>query len=162
MLKHSRISKYKIKKILKCFADDFAAVEAQKIVKLNIRTVERYYNIFRKIMDAIAGELVFKYNFEASYIGWTEGTYCRDVYLDIFRYGKRFYLPNILQERPKHEMRALTDKYFSEFAVFFYTRAKKFYGFSKKNYNSQLIENSVRWYFNDSEKLFKVIYERLS
>lgn len=161
MIKHARISKYKIKKILKYFVDDFAAVEAQKIVKSNIRTVERYYNIFREIIDAIAGELVFKHNFEATYIGWMQATYCSELYLDIFRYGKKLYLPNVLQERPQHEMQALADKSFSKFAVFFYTRAKKFYGFSKKNYNNQLIENSIRWYFNDSDKLFKVIYEKL-
>ncbi len=48
MLKHSKISNYKIKKILKCFCEDLNASKTANILDLNRRTVDRYFNIFRE------------------------------------------------------------------------------------------------------------------
>jgi transposase len=58
MLKHSKISEYKIKKILKLFCEDLTAVKAANILKLNRKTINRYYGIFReKIMQASRAEM---------------------------------------------------------------------------------------------------------
>ena len=58
MLKHSKISEYKIKKILKLFCEDLTAVKAANILKLNRKTINRYYRIFReKIMQASRAEM---------------------------------------------------------------------------------------------------------
>ena len=58
MLKHSKISEYKIKKILKLFCEDLTAVKAANILKLNRKTINRYYGIFReKIMQASKAEM---------------------------------------------------------------------------------------------------------
>lgn len=73
MLKHSKISNYKIKKILRCFSEDLAATKTASILNLNRKTVDRYYNIFRekillassKQMEAISGEI----ELDESYFG---------------------------------------------------------------------------------------------
>jgi len=48
MLKHSKISKYKIKKILKCFCADINASQTADFLDINRRTIDRYFNIFRE------------------------------------------------------------------------------------------------------------------
>jgi transposase len=58
MIKYSKISEYKIKKILKLFCEDLTAVKAANILKLNRKTINRYYGIFReKIMQASKAEM---------------------------------------------------------------------------------------------------------
>lgn len=47
-MKFERLSKYKIKKIIECFSEDITATSASKILKLNRKTVNRYYNEFRQ------------------------------------------------------------------------------------------------------------------
>lgn len=48
MYKYSKISKYKIKKILKLFCEDLPATKSAILLGLNRKTVNRYYTIFRK------------------------------------------------------------------------------------------------------------------
>jgi transposase-like protein len=65
MLKYSKLTKYKIEKILKCFSEDLPAVKAAALLGFNRKTVDRYYNIFRekialasmKEMEVVAGEI---------------------------------------------------------------------------------------------------------
>lgn len=47
-MKYSKLSNFKIQKILKCFSLESTAYQAAKQLSLNQHTVERYYNIFRK------------------------------------------------------------------------------------------------------------------
>ena len=47
-MKHSKISNYKIKKILKCFCEDLDASKTAKILEINRNTINRYFNIFRE------------------------------------------------------------------------------------------------------------------
>ena len=47
-MKFERLSKYKIKKIIDCFSEDITATSASKILKLNRKTINRYYNEFRQ------------------------------------------------------------------------------------------------------------------
>jgi len=73
MLKHSKLTKYKIEKILRCFSEDLPAVKTATLLGLNRKTVDRYYNIFRekialasmKDMEVIAGEI----EIDESYFG---------------------------------------------------------------------------------------------
>ena len=44
------MSRYKIKKIIKYFSEDIAASSAAKILKLNRKTVNSYYNEFRRLI----------------------------------------------------------------------------------------------------------------
>ena len=51
-MKFERLSMYKIKKIIECFAEDITATSASIILKLNRKTVNKYYNGFRqKILE---------------------------------------------------------------------------------------------------------------
>ena len=47
-MKHSKISNYRIERILSIFFKDFTATQAAAWVGLNRKTVNRYFNIFRR------------------------------------------------------------------------------------------------------------------
>lgn len=72
-MKNSKINQYKIKKILQCFSNDLTAVQTSKLLNLNRKTIDRYYNIFReKIalfqeqnLEKLSGEI----ELEESYFG---------------------------------------------------------------------------------------------
>jgi len=48
MFKHSKLSLYKIKKILFYFSQDLTATQTAVIMKLNRKTINRYYKLFRE------------------------------------------------------------------------------------------------------------------
>ena len=51
-MKYSRLSRYKIKKIIEYFSEDITATSAAKILRLNRKTINSYYNEFRnKILE---------------------------------------------------------------------------------------------------------------
>ena len=49
-MRYSRLSRYKIKKIIECFSEDITASSSAKILKLNRKTVNSYYNEFRRLI----------------------------------------------------------------------------------------------------------------
>ena len=49
-MRYSRLSGYKIKKIIECFSEDITASSSAKILKLNRKTVNSYYNEFRRLI----------------------------------------------------------------------------------------------------------------
>lgn len=50
MIKFSRLSQYKVNKIILCFCEDVTATSAAKILDLNRNTVNLYYNHFRELI----------------------------------------------------------------------------------------------------------------
>jgi len=46
-IKSSKLSDYRIKKIMKCFCLDLTATQTSKLLGINLNTINRYYNIFR-------------------------------------------------------------------------------------------------------------------
>jgi len=48
MFKHCKLSPYKIKKILFYFSQDLTATQTAQIMKLNRKTINRYYKLFRQ------------------------------------------------------------------------------------------------------------------
>ena len=50
MLIIAKISKYKLKKIIKYFCVDILASKTSELIGINRNTINRYYNIFRKII----------------------------------------------------------------------------------------------------------------
>lgn len=161
MLKYSKISKYKIKKILRHFVADDTSTETAEILKLNRHTIDRYYNIFRKIIKLILSELLLESDIHAEYIGYVKGEYNENVYLDIYRYRERLFLFNILYKEPTFKKPALKNESFLPLAKYFYSRYSKSRGFTKKGYTTQLIETSLRYYYNDADDLFSAINNRL-
>lgn len=50
MLKRAKISKYRQKKILRCFCQDLTATQTSNLLGLNRNTVNRYYHLFRQVI----------------------------------------------------------------------------------------------------------------
>ena len=44
-MKYSKLSKFKIKKILQCFCNELTSVQASKQLGFNRNTTDRYYNL---------------------------------------------------------------------------------------------------------------------
>ena len=67
------LSDYKVKKIIECFCNDLDATKTSHLLKLNRNTINRYFNIFRKVIfvayleknDKISGE----FELDESYFG---------------------------------------------------------------------------------------------
>jgi len=49
-MKHSKLSDYKIKKIMSCFCSDIDATKTAQILGINRNTINRYYKIFREVI----------------------------------------------------------------------------------------------------------------
>lgn len=52
MLKHSKISRYQLAKIIECFCIDIEASKTAQLLRLNRNTINRYFNIFRNLIFA--------------------------------------------------------------------------------------------------------------
>jgi transposase len=52
MLKGSKISRYRILKVIDCYCLDLEASKTAVLLKLNRNTVNRYYGIFRRLVAA--------------------------------------------------------------------------------------------------------------
>lgn len=48
MLRYAKISKFRIGKIIQCFCEDLTATVTARLLGLNIKTVDRYFGIFRE------------------------------------------------------------------------------------------------------------------
>ena len=61
-MKYRRLSRYKIKRIILCFAEDITASSASKILHINRNTINAYYNeILRKrIVELAESESCFE------------------------------------------------------------------------------------------------------
>lgn len=58
MLKYSKITEYKVKKILKLFSEDLPATKTARLLEMNRKTIDRWYSIFReKILKASVEEM---------------------------------------------------------------------------------------------------------
>ncbi len=72
-MKYSKLSTFKVKKILSCFADELTAVQASKQLGLNRHTCDRYYQIFREQIAAYQEEQRTKFSgqieIDESYFG---------------------------------------------------------------------------------------------
>ncbi|MCU7573159.1 IS1595-like element ISRan1 family transposase, partial [Riemerella anatipestifer] len=50
LMNRSKISDYKIKKIIKCFCSDIDATKTAEILEFNRNTINRYFRIFREVI----------------------------------------------------------------------------------------------------------------
>lgn len=51
-MKHSKLSSYQIKKIIRCFCADLDATQTSILLGFNRKTINRYYHIFRQVIYA--------------------------------------------------------------------------------------------------------------
>lgn len=85
-IKYSKLSDYKIKKIIRCFCSDIEATKTAEILDINRNTVNRFYKIFR--------ELIYKKQTE------DKGLFFGEVELDEAYFGaKRLRGVNMPQKR---------------------------------------------------------------
>lgn len=160
MLSYSKISSYKVKKILKCFSKDFSASETAKLLKLNIKTINRYYNIFRKIALKLSIKNLKSDSENVRYIGWVRASYCEKSYFKIYKKDKKTFFFTDLPERPKDIQSAVEDNDFQKYLDFVHQRLSKFYGFTGKSYYYQLFECSIKYKYSEVE-LFNIIWKQL-
>ena len=73
MLKNSKLSEYKLRKIILCFCADITASQASILLGHNRNTINRWYGIFRKSIyqhqEALKASLVGKVEVDESYFG---------------------------------------------------------------------------------------------
>jgi len=160
MLKNSKISQYKIKKILKYFTEDCTSKEASNLMMLNIKTITRYYNIFREVaIQLVVNRL--KLNSEAiTYIGYIKGVYGAKDYFSIYKVNKKTFLMSKISEKPCNKECAMRDEDFNKYLGFLYKRFGKFYGLTSQGHYHQLFESILRYNYNE-EKFFNIIWSQL-
>jgi transposase-like protein len=56
-VKYSKISRFQIKKIMKCFSQDLTALQTAWLLGYNRNTINKYYNLFREIIYEYQNEL---------------------------------------------------------------------------------------------------------
>lgn len=154
MLKHCKISEYKIKKILRCFAEDYTASDTSRLLKLNRNTINRYYDLFRKIIEAWLKEIIKQNSQNSTYIGYIKCGYGQVGYLKAFKVSsKLFYNIHCIEEPtpPEAGNTIFLDQDFLQIARFLYKRFSQFRTFTKKSYFNQLNEVIIRYNFSNDE-----------
>ena len=159
MLSNSKISSYKIKKILKCYTKDYTAEEVSKLMILNIKTITRYYNIFREIILQLIVNRI-KMNPEiGTHIGYIKGEYAKNCHFNVYKVNKKTFLLSKLLEKPSNKEYAMHDKDFNKYLGFLYKRFSKFNGLTEKGHYYQLFESVLRYNYKEKD-LFNLIWEQ--
>lgn len=186
MQKYSKISDYKIKKVLKCFANDLTASQASRELGLNRNTINRYYKFFRtKLLATILIDNDFndkhfsqEEEFPFFNILCTNGQIyisfipdpeeLKNIYYllnngdfccALYNYSyfnKRFLLKNYTLCTGKL---ITNSKTINEFWTFTKNRLTKFGGLNKGNFYFHLKESEFR--FNNKEDLYNIMYKLL-
>lgn len=161
MLSHSKISKYKIKKILSYFVQDYTATETSKLTTLSRNTIDKYYLKFRKINLNILSTIIETNSSNCHYIGHFKGEYGPKCYLKIYKLNSRCFIHVMVDEKPIDSKNPFTDEDFIVFARFVLKRFSKFHGFSKQSYIYQLAESTLKYTFT-VEELSNFIWKHLT
>lgn len=159
MLKNNKISQYKIKKILKYFVDDYTSTKTSKCMKLNRKTIDRYYKSFRKTFRLLLIDIIKDENIQENYIGYIKGKYGPKCYLNVYKLDDNFFLITKLIGKPNFNEKMLQCEDFEKFRNFVHQRFSKFHGLAEKNYYCQIIESSFKYAYNQDE-LFDLIWNQ--
>lgn len=160
MLSYCKISDYKIKKILECFIEDYTSTEASKLMKLNRKTIDRYYKMFRRAFRPLIIDVTQSVSFSGSYIGSIKGEYGPKTYLNVYRVNKKFFLITKVIGKPISEDNPLLDDDFKEFRRYVHLRFSKFRGLTEETYYYQLTESSFKYAYSKKE-LFSLLWASL-
>lgn len=148
MLNYCKISRYKIKKILNCFTQDFTASDASKHLSLNIKTVNRYYNVFRKITVQVCIDSIKNESKSIKYIGWTRGIYGAKEYFKVYKINKKTFYCTRTLKKPDTADYAAKDKDFDIYLKFIHKRLAKLRGVKGQSYYYQLFESFVKYKYS--------------
>ena len=150
-----------IKKILKCFVEDYTSTETSNFTKLNRKTVSRYYNIFRKISVLLIIKKLKLNPREKEFLGYIKGEYGPKGHFKVYKINKKTFLCLQVKEKPNNAISALHDKDFNKFLGFLYKRFSKFYGLTGQVYYYQLFESVLKYNYTE-EGLFNIIWEHFA
>ena len=160
MLNNCKISQYKIKKLLNFFVEDYTATETSNLTKLNRKTVNRYYNIFRKlIMQFVVGSINAEPE-SGEHIGYIKAEYGHLCYFNVYKINKKIFILTKRSEKPTKTQYATHDEDFNRFLKFLHNRFSNFYGFSEQGYYYQLFESMVKYNYK-KEELYNIIWKQL-
>lgn len=160
MLSYCKISEYKIKKILKYFIADYTSMETSKLTKLNRKTIDRYYKIFRRAFRPLIINLIQSLSLNKNYIGYVKGEYGPKSYLNVYRVNEKFFLlTKVIGKTTKGET-PLQDIDFEKFREYTHKRFSKFHGLTEQTYYYQLNESSFKYAYSQ-EDLFKLLWKSL-
>lgn len=114
-IKYSKLSNYRLKKVLKCFCEDLNATQTAKITGINRNTINRYYRIFgekiglyqESINKGFKGEI----ELDESYFGgkgkWRRGRgTAKNPVFGILKRNGRVYT-QIIRNATKREIRLI-------------------------------------------------------
>lgn len=160
MLNNCKISRYKIKKILKTFVKDATAADASNMLKVNIKTINRYYNLFRQVILQVGIEELKNEHKKVNYIGWVKGTYGDKCYFKIYKSDEKTFYSTKSLGRPSGNCYAVKDNDFAEYLSFIHKRLAKFHGLSVKSYYYQLFESMIKYKYSE-ECVFSMIWKSL-
>lgn len=161
MLSKSKISHYKIKKILKYFVQDYSSTEVSKIVRLNRKTIDRYYKIFRNTMHNLFIELLYDSSLSSNCLGCVESEYLEKKFFNVHKFNEKFFLLRTLTEKTTRLENIIQDHDFNKFARFVYLRLAKFHGLTRQNHYLHVCESTVRYNYTQQE-LFNYTWKKLS
>lgn len=161
MLNNRKISQYKIKKILKFFVEDCTSTDTSECMKLNRKTIDRYYNFFRKTFRLLLVDIIKNKNVQESYIGYIQGKYGPKCYLNVYKLSDNFFLITKLIGKPNSNEKMLQCEDFEKFRSFLYQRFSKFYGLAEKNYYCQIVESTFKYAYQKDE-LYTLLWKKLN
>lgn len=168
MLSHCKISQHKIKKILKCFADDYTSSEAAKLTKLNRKTTDRYYKFFGQIVLLLVVEMLESESrcagnigqVKGEYLGCIQGAYGPKARLKIYKMNKTMFLFKKVSIDSDISPTVIDDEDWHRALNFTYKRLSKRQGFTEQSYYYQLYESSVKYNYT-KEELFCKIWDKM-
>lgn len=161
MFKYSKISNYKVKKILLCFANNLTATETSKLEKLNRTTINKYYHLFRELIYEYTEHKVSTIkNLCIHCCGFFSTEYGDQCYYNMYKIEDLYFAAKSNCSRTCCKM-ALTcnlrkEAYFKNF-----DRVTKFFGISKNTHYLHVIESVYRINFNE-EKIYSLLLKMIS
>lgn len=160
MLNYCKISQYKIRKILRFFVEDYTSTTVSKVMKLNRKTIDRYYKIFRKTFRPLIIKIIQSVSLNDNYMGYIKGEYGPKTYLNIYRVNDRFFLVTKAIGKPSNEDDPLQNSDFKKFKEYAHKRLSKFQGLTERTYYYQLSESSFKYAYSQKE-LFNLLWTAL-
>lgn len=164
MFKYSKLSQYKIKKILYCFSMDLTALQTAGLLKLNRNTINRYYKLFREGKVYIQ---IIPNSSSETLLGIVKEKIKLDsvVYTDSFRAYNHLSINGYKHYRINHSKEFARGKNhingIENFWSYCKMRLAKFHGLKREEFLLHLKESEFR--FNNRNKdLYKMMFQAIT
>ncbi len=160
MLKKAKISTYKIKKIIECFCIDIDATKTAQLLKMNRKTINRYFAIFREAIfdyqNAAKQRFIGDLELDESYFGPQRvrgipgkrgrGTHKQPVF-GIFERGGRVYT-EIVSDCSKSTLQAIILGKIDPRSIIHSDKWRGYDGLVDVGYDKHFRVNHGKWFVN--------------